>query len=50
MKSRMVDGRWPVVDLGVPPFLLAEVKMTAPFSCNNFGKRGWSGMRMPMVS
>lgn len=30
MKSIMVDGKWPVVDLGVPPRGLAEVRMSGP--------------------
>lgn len=30
MKSMMVDGKWPVVDLGVPPRGLAEVRMSGP--------------------
>ena len=45
-----MEGRWPVVDFGVPPFLLAEVRMIGPFSFNNSGKSGWSGIRIPIVS
>ena len=49
VKSMMVEGRWPVRDLGVPPRGLAEVKMIGPTVFNNSGNSGWSGMRMPMV-
>ena len=46
----MVEGRWPVVDLGVSPFLLADVRSRAPVLARSFGKSGWFGMRIPMVS
>ena len=39
MKSIIVEGRWPVMDFGVPPRGLAEVSRSGP--C--FSKIFWNG-------
>lgn len=38
MKSMMVEGKWPVMDLGVPPRELAEVRSRGPVSSRIFWK------------
>ncbi len=50
MKSIMVDGKWPVVDLGVPPLGLAEVRMSGSVCGKISLKSGWFGIRIPIVS
>ena len=50
VKSMMVEGRWPVRDLGVPPLGFAEVRRRGPFVARSLGNRGWAGMRMPILS
>ena len=50
MKSIMVDGKCPVIDFGVPPRGLAEVRISGPVCDRIFLKSGWLGMRIPTVS
>ena len=38
MKSIIVEGLWPVIDFGVPPFLLAEVRRRGPVLFKIFKK------------
>ena len=40
VRSTMVDGRWPVMDFGVPPLSLAEVRTSGPFSSRSLGNNG----------
>ena len=49
VKSIIVEGWWPVIDLGVPPRGLAEVRSTGPTALAIALNNAWSGMRMPMV-
>ena len=40
VRSIIVEGLWPVMDFGVPPFLFAEVKMRGPVCLRIF----WKGL------
>lgn len=50
VRSMIVEGLWPVMDFGVPPRGLAEVRMSGPVSGSISINSGWLGMRMPIVS
>ena len=50
VKSMIVEGRWPVRDLGVPPRGLAEVKSIGPMALAIVLNNSWLGMRMPIAS
>lgn len=43
-----MEGKWPVMDLGVPPRGLAEVRMSGPVRGKIFWNNGWFGMRIPI--